>query len=115
ADDRRRPGEYVPNQMSRVTEALEEGRVRVLLLFGTDMVSSYADAGRVEAALERVDLVASYDLFFHDTARRHADLFLPATSWLEDTGCKSTNTHLYLMPKVLEPRGETRPPTWVLR
>jgi anaerobic selenocysteine-containing dehydrogenase len=115
ADDRRRPGEYVPNQMSRVTEALEEGRVRVLLLFGTDMVSSYADAGRVEAALERVDLVASYDLFFHDTARRHADLFLPATSWLEDTGCKSTNTHLYLMPKVLEAPGETRPAAWILR
>jgi anaerobic selenocysteine-containing dehydrogenase len=115
ADDRRRPGEYVPNQMSRVTEALEERRVRVLLLFGTDMLSSYADTGRVGAALEHVDLLATYDLFFHDTARRHADLFLPATSWLEDTGCKSTNTHLYLMPKVLEPPGETRPATWVLR
>jgi anaerobic selenocysteine-containing dehydrogenase len=115
ADDRKRPGEYVPNQMSRVTEALEERRVRVLLLFGTDMLSSYADTARVDAALERVDLLASYDLFFHDTARRHADLLLPATSWLEDTGCKSTNTHLYLMPKVLEPPGETRAATWVLR
>jgi len=79
------------------------------------MLSSYADAGRVDAALQGVDLLASYDLFFHDTARRHADLFLPATSWLEDTGCKSTNTHLYLMPKVLEAPGETRPAAWVLR
>src|SRR5437660_566608 len=51
----------------------------------------------------------------HDTARRHADLVLPSTSWLETTGCKSTNTHLYLMPKVLDPPGETRPPAWVLR
>ena len=34
---------------------------------------------------------------------------LPATSWLEELGCKSTNTHLYLMPKILEPPGETRP------
>jgi len=89
--------------------------LRVLLLFGTDMVSSYADAGRVDAGLARLDLLASYDLFFHDTARRHADLFLPATSWLEDTGCKSTNTHLYLMPKILDAPGETRPPWWVLR
>jgi anaerobic selenocysteine-containing dehydrogenase len=40
---------------------------------------------------------------------------LPATSWLEDTGCKSTNTHLYLMPKVLDAPGETRPAAWVLR
>jgi anaerobic selenocysteine-containing dehydrogenase len=89
--------------------------VRLLLLFGTDMVSSFADAGRVGAALGRLDLLATYDLFMHDTARRHADLILPATSWLEDTGCKSTNTHLYLMPKVLEPAGEARPPAWVLR
>src|SRR5207302_4378034 len=106
ARERRPPGDDVPDQMSRITEALEDGRVRVLLLFGTDMVSSFADAGRVAAALERLDLIATYDLFLHDTARRHADLVLPATSWLETTGCKSTNTHLYLMPKVLEAPGE---------
>src|SRR5205807_4838148 len=94
ARERRPPGDDVPDQMSRITEALEDGRGRVLLLFGTDMVSSFADAGRVAAALERLDLVATYDLFMHDTARRHADLVLPSTSWLETTGCKSTNTHL---------------------
>jgi anaerobic selenocysteine-containing dehydrogenase len=115
ASERRPPGDDVPNQMSRITGALEDGQVRVLLLFGTDMVSSFADAGRVGEALGRLDLLASYDLFMHDTARRHADLILPATAWLEDTGCKSTNTHLYLMPKVFEPPGEARPPAWVLR
>jgi anaerobic selenocysteine-containing dehydrogenase len=116
ASERRRPaGDDVPNQMSRITESLEDGRVRVLLLFGTNMLSSFADAGRLDPALGRLDLLASYDLFMHETARRHADLFLPATSWLEDTGCKSTNTHLYLMPKVLEPAGEARAPGWVLR
>jgi len=78
-------------------------------------VSPFPDAGRVGKALGRLDVLASYDLFMHDSARRHADLILPATSWLEDTGCKSTNTHLYLMPKVFEPPGETRPPAWVLR
>ncbi len=115
ARERRPPGDYVPNQMPRITEALEDGRVRVLLLFGTDMLSSFADVGRVSRALERLDLLASYDLFQHETARRHADLVLPATAWLEDTGCKSTNTHLYLMPKALEPEGEARPAAWVLR
>jgi anaerobic selenocysteine-containing dehydrogenase len=115
ARERRPPGDYVPNQMPRITEALEDRRVRVLLLFGTDMLSSFADVGRVGRALERLDLLASYDLFQHETARRHADLVLPATAWLEDTGCKSTNTHLYLMPKALEPEGEARPPAWVLR
>lgn len=115
ARERRPPGVEVPNQMSRITEALEDGQVRVLLLFGTDMVSSFSDTRRVAAALGRLELLATYDLFMHDTARRHADLVLPATSWLEDTGCKSTNTHLYLMPKMLEPAGEARSPSWVLR
>ncbi len=50
----------------------------------------------------------------NDTARRFADVVLPATAWLEELGCKSTNTHLYLMPKALEAAGETRPIGWVL-
>jgi anaerobic selenocysteine-containing dehydrogenase len=79
------------------------------------MLSSFADAGRVADGLARADLVVSYDLFWNDTARRVADLVLPATSWLEELGCKSTNTHLYLMPKILDPPGETRPVVWILR
>ena len=115
AQERRPPGSYVPSQMPRVTEALVEGRVRVLFLFGTDMLSSFAEAGRVADGLALTDLVVSYDLFLNDTARRYADVVLPATSWLEETGCKSTNTHLYLMPQVLDPPGETRSVTWILR
>jgi anaerobic selenocysteine-containing dehydrogenase len=115
AVERRRPGHYIPSQMPRVTEALLARRVRVLLLFGTDMLSSYAEAGRVAEGLARQDLVVSYDLFMNDTARRFADVVLPATAWLEELGCKSTNTHLYLMPKVLEPPGEARPAGWILK
>jgi len=113
--DRRAPGRYIPNQMPLLTEALLSGEVRVFLLFGTDMLSSYADAGRLAEGLARTDLVVSYDLFMNDTARRFADVVLPATAWLEELGCKSTNTHLYLMPKVLEAAGETRPVGWLLR
>jgi anaerobic selenocysteine-containing dehydrogenase len=112
--ERRPPGRYVPNQMPRITEALCDRDVRVLLLFGTDMLSSYADAGSLAEGLARTDLVVSYDLFMNDTARRFADVVLPATAWLEELGCKSTNTHLYLMPKILEAAGETRPIAWVL-
>jgi anaerobic selenocysteine-containing dehydrogenase len=115
APDRRLAGEYIPNQMSRITEALLARQVRALLLFGTDMLSSFADAGRVADGLARMDLVMSHDLFLNDTARRFADVVLPATAWLEELGCKSTNTHLYLMPMALDPPGECRSPIWVLR
>ena len=115
ATERRPPGEDIPNQMPRITEAMLDRRVRVMLLLGTDMLSSYPDAEAVAAGLARQDLVVSYDLFLNDTARRHADVVLPATAWLEELGCKSTNTHLYLMPKVLEAPGEAKPVTFVLR
>src|SRR5256712_6327490 len=108
ANDRRPPGDYVIDQMPRITEALVEGRIRVMLLWGTNMVSSFADASRVVEGLRRCDIVAVHDLFMNDTARECADVLLPATSWLEELGMKGTNTHLYLMPQALEPPGEPR-------
>jgi len=79
------------------------------------MLSSFADAQSVAEGLARTELCVSYDLFMNDTARQSADVFLPSTSWLEELGCKSTNTHLYLMPQVLDPPGEARSAIWVLR
>jgi anaerobic selenocysteine-containing dehydrogenase len=115
AMDRRPPGRYVPNQMAAVTQSLLDGAVRVLLLFGTDMLSSFAETNRVAEGLARQELVVSHDLFLNETAARFADVVLPATCWLEELGMKSTNTHLYLMPKVLEPAGECRSPIWLFR
>src|SRR5690242_17485689 len=98
----------IPNQMSAVTAALREGRINTLLLMGTNMLSSFADATEVELGLQRTRLVVSYDLFLNDTARRFADIVLPGTAWLEELGCKMTHTHLYLMEPALEPPGDTR-------
>jgi anaerobic selenocysteine-containing dehydrogenase len=112
---RRKPGTALPNQMSTVIEALNDGRVMSLLLMGTNMLSSFADATRVAEGLARTRLVVSYDLFLNETANRFADVVLPATAWLEELGCKSAFTHLYLMEPVLAPAGEARPATWVMR
>jgi anaerobic selenocysteine-containing dehydrogenase len=62
-----------------------------------------------------VGLVVSHDLFMNDTARRFADIVLPGTAWLEELGCKMTNTHLYLMEQALPAPGATRSLTWVMR
>ncbi len=115
ARERRPPGRYIPSQMSRITEALLTGEVRVLLLFGTDMLSSFAEAGQVAEGLARSELIVCHDLFMNDTARRFADVVLPSTAWLEELGCKSTNTHLYLMDRALEPPGETRALPFILK
>ena len=108
AAERRPPGTYIPNQMVEITSALLDRRVRALMLLGSNMLSSYADTQSVEAGLDRADLVVSYDLFMNETARRFADVILPATAWLEELGCKMTNTHMYLMEPALAPAGEAR-------
>ncbi|MGD2141827.1 MAG: molybdopterin-dependent oxidoreductase [Burkholderiales bacterium] len=106
--EHRTTAQRIPNQMSAITSALGEGCIETLMLMGTNMLSSFADAGEVARGLQRTRLVVSYDLFLNDTARRFADIVLPGTAWLEELGCKMTNTHLYLMEQALEPAGETR-------
>ena len=109
AFEQRPPGNYVANQMSDVSTALNEGRVSVLMLMGSNMLTSFADAGQLAKGIERTDLVVSFDLFMNETARQFADVILPATAWLEELGCKATNSHLYLMEPALTPAGEARP------
>ena len=113
--ERRAPGTAMPNQMSAVAAALCEGRIENLLLMGTNMLSSFADAADVATGLQRTRLVVSYDLFLNDTARSFADVVLPGTAWLEELGCKMTHTHLYLMEQALDPPGETRSLYWLVK
>ena len=111
----RPPGNYIPQQMSAIVDAIEGGDISAMLLFGADFATSFSDAARVNAGMAKMDLVVSHDLFLSDTARRHADILLPATSWLEDYGAKATATHVYLMDRILEPAGEARSMTQIVR
>ena len=77
APERRPPGNYIPNQMPDITEALSNGRLKVLLLLGTNMLSSFADAGRVADGLDTAEMIVCVDLFMNETARRFADVVLP--------------------------------------
>ncbi len=114
ADDRRPAGEYVISEMSTILDQLEAGRIKVLVLLGTNMLSCFADTTRLKRAMERMDCVVSHDLFMNDSARECADVVLPGTSWIEETGYKVTNTHLYLMDQAISARGETRTAAWVM-
>jgi len=104
----RPPGDYVPNQMSEIINAICDGRVEAMLIFGSNFISSFADSGRVAAGFTRMRLIVCQDVFMNETIREHADIVLPATSWLEEVGCKMTATHLYLMEQALPAAGEAR-------
>jgi anaerobic selenocysteine-containing dehydrogenase len=109
ADVTRPAGNYIANQMSDITESLCKGQLKVLLLLGTNTLSSFADANQLAEGLNKTEMVVCVDLFMSETARRFADIVLPGTAWLEESGFKVTNTHLYLMERTLEREGEARP------
>jgi anaerobic selenocysteine-containing dehydrogenase len=98
-----------------MTEAFTSGKLDVLLLLGSNMLSNFANTNELARGLAQVKLIVSYDLFLNATARRFADLVLPATAWLEDLGLKQTATHIYLMEQALTPAGECRSPVTLLR
>ncbi|GER89546.1 molybdopterin oxidoreductase [Dictyobacter vulcani] len=105
----------IPSHMTSITRALTSGQLDVLMLFGTNMLSSFADANELARGLAQVKLIVSYDIFMNATARQCADLILPGTAWLEDIGLKQTGTHIYLMERVLKPAGECRNLITILR
>ena len=65
-------------------EILTEGaeRVRAMIVIAGDPLRSIPGAKRLERAFERLDALIAIDLFESLTGR-HADVLLPATSWLE--------------------------------
>jgi anaerobic selenocysteine-containing dehydrogenase len=101
--------------MTTITKALASGQLDVLLLFGSNILSTFADSNELARGLAKTSLIVSYDLFMNATARRYADLVLPATAWLEDIGLKQTSTHIYLMERALTPAGECRSLVTLLR
>lgn len=101
-------GDYVRNQMSDIVDGIEAGRIKTMMIFGSNFLSSFADTRRVAAGMAKMDLVVCQDLFMNETIRRNADIVLPATAWLEDVGCKMTATHLYLMDRAMPAAGEAR-------
>ncbi|MFJ5156689.1 formate dehydrogenase subunit alpha [Streptomyces sp. NPDC088353] len=76
-----RPGLRIPDMFA----AARAGRLRALWVIGEDVCATDPDANRVAAALDACPLVVCSELFLSETAR-HADVVLPATSWLEKDG-----------------------------
>ncbi|MCP5105563.1 MAG: molybdopterin-dependent oxidoreductase [bacterium] len=106
---------YPENNFNAIDNALEKGIVNTLLVVGGNPLSQWPDLNRLRRQLKRLDLVVVFDLFLNHTAREVGDIVLPATSWLEELGLRTSNTHIYVMDKALDPPGECREASqWML-
>jgi len=75
-------GELPVACLSEEIETPGEGQIRALLTIAGNPVVSTPNAGRLEGALDGLDLMVSVDIYVNETTR-HADVILPAPSPLE--------------------------------
>jgi formate dehydrogenase major subunit len=91
-------------------DAAAEGRFHALWAIGYDVFFTNANAGRTQQAFENIDFVVVQDLFFNETARRFAHVFLPACSSFEREGTfMNAERRVQLVRKAIEPVGDSKP------
>lgn len=80
---------------------------RSLLVFGSNLLVSYADSDKVERALSIVPFLMVADLFLTPTAK-YADIVLPVTSWAERDQIVEHANYVASRNAVLPPLGDAK-------
>jgi formate dehydrogenase major subunit len=90
-------------------DAIHDGRVKGMYVFGEEMSLVDSNANYVAGALAKLDFLVMQDIFFSETCR-FADVILPASPSLEKEGTfTSTERRIQRLYRVFEPLGESRP------
>lgn len=94
-------------------EAVHEGRLKGMYLFGEEMSLVDSNANYVADALSKLEFFVVQEVFFSETCR-FADVILPASPSLEKEGTfTSTERRIQRLYQVFEPLGESRP-DWII-
>ncbi len=90
-------------------EAIHDGRLKAMYVFGEEMSMVDSNANYVAAALSKLDFFVMQEIFFSETCR-FADVILPAAPSLEKEGTfTSTERRIQRLYQVFEPLGNSRP------
>jgi len=90
-------------------EAIYEGKLKAMYLFGEEMSLVDSNANFVGEGLSKLDFFVVQDIFFSATCR-FADVVLPASPSLEKEGTfTSTERRVQRLYQVFEPLGDSRP------
>jgi len=100
----REPGLKIPDMF----EAARAGRLKAMYVFGEDVAQTDPDTAAVIEALDSLELLVCQDIFENETTR-HADVILPASSFLEKHGTfTNAERRLQLVEPAIEPPGGAR-------
>jgi len=90
-------------------DAIHDGRLKSMYVFGEEMSLVDSNANYVGAALEKLDFFVMQEIFFSETCR-FANVILPASPSLEKDGTfTSTERRIQRLYQAMEPLGESRP------
>lgn len=92
-----------------IVSGLAEGSVKGLYIVGENPMVSDPDAGHVEKALQKAELLVVQDIFLTPTAEL-AHVVLPGTSFAEKDGTfTNTERRVQLLRQAIGPLGNSRP------
>jgi formate dehydrogenase major subunit len=96
------------NQL-QMMDAAKEGRLKALWVIGYDIFLSNANSHETAKSFEGLEFCIVQDLFLNETAKRFADVFLPAASSFEKDGTfMNAERRVQRIRKAVEPRGNAR-------
>ena len=99
------------NQMMKVLGTQLKG----MYLMGEDIVISEPNVGRVEEALNHMELVVVQDIFFNESCR-FADVILPAACYAEKDGVfTNSDRRVQRVRKAVDPPGDARADWQILK
>ena len=94
---------------SEMIDAIHEGKLKAMYIFGEEIALVDSNANKVQAALSKLEFFVAQDIFFSKTCQ-FADVVFPASPSLEKEGTfSSTERRIQRLYQVLEPLEGSRP------
>ncbi len=91
-------------------EQMKSGAVKACWVICSNPVASVANRQQVIDGLRQAELVITQDAFLDTETNRYADILLPAALWAEGEGVMiNSERNLTLMPRAVEPHGQSLP------
>lgn len=100
-------------KLSEVPDAILNGQVRAVYIFGENPIISDPDVDHFAHAMEQLDLLVVQDMFLTETAR-FAHVVLPAACWAEKDGTfTNTERRVQRVRHAVNPPGQAKPDWWI--
>ena len=101
--------------LTELPDAIQEGKIKGILIVGENPDLSDPDRKHVEEAFRRLEFMVVIDIFRNETAR-FAHVVLPAASFAEKEGTfTNTERRVQRVRKAIEPIGESQPDWWIIK